>query len=81
MHQDPCGSASLRRFPHSMRLNSGLDSDVEVICLMLEALNLVGIDDVLLDLGHVGIFTILVEKAGLSESQQMQLQTLQQLVY
>lgn len=58
--------------------HAGLDSDVEVICLMLEALSLVGIDDVLLDLGHVGIFTNLVNKAGLNESQQKKLQALLQ---
>ena len=58
--------------------HAGLDSDVEVICLMLEALSLVGIDDMLLDLGHVGIFTNLVNKAGLNESQQKQLQALLQ---
>ena len=58
--------------------HAGLDSDVEVICLMLEALNLVGIEEVLLDLGHVGIFSNLVEKAGLSGIQEKQLQTLLQ---
>jgi len=58
--------------------HTGLDSDEEVICLMLEALNLVGIEDVLLDLGHVGIFTNLVKKAGLMDAQQIQLQNLLQ---
>jgi len=58
--------------------HAGLDSDVEVICLMLEALSLVGIESVLLDLGHVGIFSNLVDKAGLNDSQQKQLQTLLQ---
>ncbi len=58
--------------------HAGIDSDVEVICLMLEALSLVGIEDVLLDLGHVGIFASLVEKAGLSAAQEIQLQTLLQ---
>ena len=58
--------------------HAGLDSDVEVICLMLEALALVGINDVLLDLGHVGIFTALIRKAGLTESQQIKLQALLQ---
>ena len=57
---------------------AGLDSDVEVICLMLEALNIVGIQNVLLDLGHVGIFNTLVSQAGLSESQRKQLQALLQ---
>ena len=58
--------------------HSGLDSDVEVICLMLEALRLVGIEDVLLDLGHVEIVARLVEKVGLSEEQESQLQSLLQ---
>jgi ATP phosphoribosyltransferase regulatory subunit len=58
--------------------HAGLESDVEVICLMLEALSLVGIENVLLDLGHVGIFTNLVNKAGLTKSQQKQLQDLLQ---
>lgn len=79
MHTRP-GGRDLTRSPLQVGAelygHSGLDSDVEVICLMLEALNLVGIDNVLLDLGHVGIFTILVAEAGLSESQQLQLQTL-----
>lgn len=58
--------------------HAGLDSDVEVIRLMLEALSLVGIENVLLDIGHVGIISHLVNKAGLNESQQMQLQSLLQ---
>lgn len=81
MHTRP-GGRDLTRSPLQVGAelygHAGLDSDVEVICLMLEALNLVGIHDVLLDLGHVGIFTILVEQAGLTESQQTQLQTLLQ---
>ncbi|MEM7401039.1 MAG: ATP phosphoribosyltransferase regulatory subunit [Pseudomonadota bacterium] len=56
--------------------HSGIDSDVEVICLMLEALGLVGIDNILLDLGHVGILASLVKQAGFSEAQQKQLQNL-----
>ena len=58
--------------------HAGLDSNVEVIRLMLEALSLVGIENVLLDIGHVGIISHLVNKAGLNESQQMQLQSLLQ---
>ncbi len=58
--------------------HEGLDSDLEVICLMLEALSLVGIEDVLLDLGHVGIFTNLVKKADLLEVQKRKLQILLQ---
>jgi ATP phosphoribosyltransferase regulatory subunit len=58
--------------------HAGLDSDVEVICLMLESLNLVGIEDILLDLGHVGIFTSLVGMAGLNKTQLKELQSLLQ---
>ena len=58
--------------------HSGIDSDVEVICLMLEALNLVGIENILLDLGHVGILASLVKQAGFSETQEKQLQALLQ---
>ena len=58
--------------------HAGIDSDLEVICLMLEALKLVGVKDICLDLGHVGIFTTLVKCAGLDENKQKALQTLLQ---
>ena len=58
--------------------HAGLDSDVEVISLMLEAIKLVGLKDVCLDLGHVGIFTALVKQAALNDEQQKTLQTLLQ---
>lgn len=58
--------------------HAGVDSDVEVICLMLEALRQVGIEDICLDLGHVGIFEGLVEQAGLGDEQRRALQALLQ---
>lgn len=46
--------------------HSGEASDVEVICLMLETLSSVGIQDsITLDLGHVGVFSALMKSAGL----------------
>lgn len=54
--------------------HAGIDSDVEVICLMLEALKLIGLEDICLDLGHVGVFDELVEQAGLRSGQQQVLQ-------
>lgn len=45
--------------------HSGLDSDVEVIRLMLATLKACGINRVHVDLGHIGIFRCLVETAGL----------------
>ena len=58
--------------------HAGIDSDVEVICLMLETLQLVGIENICLDLGHVGIFDDIIEQAGLGENQQRTLQALLQ---
>ena len=58
--------------------HSGLDSDVEVICLMLEALKLVGIENICLDLGHMGIFSSLVKQADLNANQVERLQSLLQ---
>lgn len=58
--------------------HAGVDSDVEVICLMLETLKLVGIENICLDLGHVGIYTSLMRQAGLNAEQQKSLQALLQ---
>ncbi|MGR9116037.1 MAG: ATP phosphoribosyltransferase regulatory subunit [Gammaproteobacteria bacterium] len=51
--------------------HKGLESDVEVISLMLEMLAMAGLQDVHLDLGHVGIYRALSELAGLSESEEV----------
>ena len=48
--------------------HAGLESDVEVICLMLEMLAQSGLLDVHLDLGHVGIFRALFRQAGLNQT-------------
>ncbi len=58
--------------------HAGVDSDVEVICLMLEALRQVGIENICLDLGHVGVFEDMMEQAGLGEEQCRALQALLQ---
>ncbi|NVK40960.1 MAG: ATP phosphoribosyltransferase regulatory subunit [Oceanospirillaceae bacterium] len=51
--------------------HAGIDSDVEVISLMLETLLASGIEAPLsLDLGHVGIFRNLMAEAGLSADQE-----------
>jgi len=46
--------------------HSGLESDLEVQRLMLQALTLMGIDGVHLDLGHVGVFRALVKRAAIN---------------
>ncbi len=50
--------------------DGGLAGDMEVIHLMLEMLAMSGIENVHLDLGHVGIYRVLAEQAGLSPSQE-----------
>ncbi len=53
--------------------HSGIESDCEVIRLMLEMLAITGLQDVHLDLGHVGIYRALSEQAGLSQQQETEL--------
>ncbi|WP_432696514.1 ATP phosphoribosyltransferase regulatory subunit [Marinobacterium sp. YM272] len=51
--------------------HAGLDSDVEVISLMLETLRTIDVKGpVSLDLGHVGVFSELMQEAGLVGEQQ-----------
>ena len=50
--------------------HAGIESDVEVMMLMLETLNVSGIEAPFVDLGHVGIYRELVKQAGLSEEQE-----------
>lgn len=53
--------------------HAGIESDIEVIALMIETLVAAGLEDELsLDLGHVGIFQGLVAGAGLSQQQTQQ---------
>jgi len=53
--------------------HTGPESDVEIIRLMMASLDTVGLDDVLLDLGHVGIFRGLAKDAGLDAHQEAQM--------
>ena len=53
--------------------HQGVESDAEVLRLMLETLNLAGVEDCYLDLGHVGIFRRLAREAGLDGGQEQAL--------
>jgi len=53
--------------------HSGIESDLEVIQLMLETLAVTGLQNVHLDLGHVGIYRSLSDLAGLTEEQETEL--------
>ncbi|MDO9167575.1 MAG: ATP phosphoribosyltransferase regulatory subunit [Methylobacter sp.] len=53
--------------------HSGKESDVEVIRLMLEMLAMSGLQNVHLDLGHVGIYRALSKQAELCDAQETEL--------
>jgi len=50
--------------------HSGVESDTEVLCLMMETLHIAGLDEVYLDLGHVGIFRALANDCELDDTQE-----------
>ncbi|MBS3963427.1 MAG: ATP phosphoribosyltransferase regulatory subunit [Methylomonas sp.] len=53
--------------------HAGIESDYEIICLMLEMLAISGLQNVHLDLGHVGIYRALADMAGLDDQQEAEL--------
>ena len=50
--------------------HEGVESDGEVLLLMLETLACAGLADLHLDIGHVGIYRALAEQAGLAPDQE-----------
>ena len=60
------GSRSPMQVGAELYGHAGVESDVEIICLMLETFSQARVQNVLLDLGHVGIFRALAAQAGLS---------------
>lgn len=68
LHTQPAGlmrTRELLQIGAELYGHSGLESDLEVQCLMLQALTLLGIERVHIDLGHVAIFGALVKQAGI----------------
>ncbi|MDH5766564.1 MAG: ATP phosphoribosyltransferase regulatory subunit [Gammaproteobacteria bacterium] len=58
--------------------HAGVESDVEVLCLMLQTFDTAGLKDVFVDLGHVGIFRGLAQQAKLgAESEAILFEMLQ----
>ncbi len=53
--------------------HAGIESDVEILMLVLETLALLEIPDVHVNLGHVGIFRGLAQDAGLNATQETEL--------
>jgi ATP phosphoribosyltransferase regulatory subunit len=52
---------------------SGVESEIEIVSLMLQSLDKAGLEEVTLDLGHVGIYHALVARTQLSEDEQTEL--------
>ncbi|MGD8483579.1 MAG: ATP phosphoribosyltransferase regulatory subunit [Thioalkalispiraceae bacterium] len=67
------GSRSPLQLGAELYGHTGVESDVEILSLMLETLKLANIERPYLDLGHVGIFRGLAQQAGLSEEQENEL--------
>jgi ATP phosphoribosyltransferase regulatory subunit len=64
------GSRSLLQVGAELFGHSGIESDVEVLSLMVETLKQAGVEDLYLDLGHVGVYRGLVDQAGLDADQE-----------
>lgn len=70
LHTQPAGltrTRELLQIGAELYGHGGLESDLEIQQLMLQSLGLLGIRDVHLDLGHVGVFRTLANHAGLGK--------------
>ena len=85
LHTKPRGIMTSRvpiRIGAELYGHSGMECDVELICLMYETLSAIAIDEIHIVLGHVGIFRSLVEKAGLdAEIEQSLFEAVQRKAY
>lgn len=71
LHTQPMGltrTRELLQIGAELYGHGGLESDLEIQQLMLQSLALLGIKDVHLDLGHVGVFRALVSHAKLDKN-------------
>ncbi len=71
LHTQPAGlnrTRELLQIGAELYGHSGLESDLEIQQLMLQALRLLGVQNVHLDLGHVGVFRALVRYANLDKN-------------
>ncbi|MCW9015283.1 MAG: ATP phosphoribosyltransferase regulatory subunit [Gammaproteobacteria bacterium] len=64
------GSRSPMQMGAELYGHAGVESDVEILCLMMETFNQAGVENVFLDIGHVGIFRSLTDQAQLDEDQE-----------
>ena len=71
LHTQPVGltrTRELLQIGAELYGHGGLESDLEIQQLMLQSLSLLGIRDVHMDIGHVGVFRALVQHAGLDKT-------------
>lgn len=76
LHTRPDGFTSTRspvQVGAELYGHAGIESDVEVLLLMVETLTTTGIKDIYLDLGHVSIFRGLARDAQLNHEQELTL--------
>ena len=76
LHTQPAGVMRTReqlQIGAELYGHAGLESDLEVQCLMLQALALLGIQGVHLDLGHVALFRALVKRAAIANELEAEL--------
>jgi ATP phosphoribosyltransferase regulatory subunit len=76
LHTQPVGltrTRELLQIGAEIYGHGGLESDLEIQQLMLQSLVLLGIQDVHLDLGHVGVFRALVNHAKLDKELESEL--------
>ncbi len=76
LHTQPVGltrTRELLQIGAELYGHGGLESDLEIQQLMLQSLALLGVKDVHLDLGHVGVFRALVSHAKLDKALESEL--------
>lgn len=71
--EEPGGSRSPLQIGVELFGHAGLEADLEVLSLMLESLDAMGIEGACLDLGHVTVYRALVARAGIDDDTEVQL--------
>lgn len=67
---DPGGTRAPLQIGAELYGHAGVESDAEIIALMLKTLQIAGIKNVNVDLGHVGIYRGLINGLNISEEQE-----------
>lgn len=76
LHTRPSGFAASRsplQVGAELYGHAGVESDIEILALMVETLRLCGVEKSYFDLGHVGIFRGLAAQAGLDNTREDEL--------